>query len=102
MTDDGIVEFIRARLADDERAANRARSDAGEHWPDGGRMLLGVEAKRRIVALMEVIIESYDRRHGRSQVTKEHPSVRHNAEMTLLLLATEWSDHAEYQEAWKP
>lgn len=100
---DELVEFLRARYgraAQGARALPHAIGNIQSLWsPD--RLLADVEAKLRIVALMAVIIEGYDRRHSHGRPTKEHPSVRHNAEMTLRLLAMPFADHKDYRPEWR-
>lgn len=131
VTDD-IVAFIRARLDEDADLVETIReggfhaptwtSQPNEEgtWPilcepddstpigyitdgrweiqhvarhDPARVLRGVEAKRRIVAECEYNI-NYHLAVGARAVLL--------ATVTLKLLASEWSDHADYQQEWAP
>jgi hypothetical protein len=120
---DPLVEFLKARLAEDKRDAIRtpggpwtvdegailsgalvvvegcALEHIARHDPD--RVLREVEAKQRIVEL-----------HGRSH---ECSTYDHNGEVencawvlspeecsTLRLLASVYEDHHEYRSEWKP
>lgn len=99
---DSLVAFLRARYgmaAQGAAALPHAIGNIQSLWsPD--RLLADVDAKLRIVGLMEVVIEGYDRRHNGGRPTKEHPSVRRNAEMTLRLLARPFADHRDYRAEW--
>ena len=93
MTD--LVEFLRARLDEDEQAAQRANAMADHAWAsssdevirtargelgsfyDPARVLREVEVKREIVKL-------------------------HGIVHTLRLLAMPYADHPDYQQEWEP
>lgn len=98
-----LVEFLRARYgmaAQGAAALPHAIGNIQSLWsPD--RLLADVDAKLRVVGLMAVIIEGYDRRHSGNVQTKEHPSVRHNAEHALRLLALPFADHKDYRPEWR-
>jgi hypothetical protein len=109
-----IVEFLRARLDEDEDAAHRATAPAGwtdvqvaglvmykltdhaERWTPQ-RVLREVEAKRRIV-------EDYAARDGDVDLMLG-PDCRRQREwgglrLAVLALAAAHSDHPDYQQRW--
>ena len=107
MTDD-IVAFIRARLDEDARDADdlhdielcdQVRLD-GPPCDCGipGRMLRAIEAKRGLLAL------TLDGENGvacaNALVEGEYDSDMEWPEKILCLLASEWSDHEDYQTVW--
>lgn len=101
-----LVEFLRARLDEDEAAAkawlpfgnpdDAARAHIARHDP--ARVLAEVEAKRRIIDL-----------HG----AEPHECVAWDGDLglpctcyevdcpTLLLLALLYASHPDYDEAWR-
>lgn len=108
-----LVEFLRARLDEDEHAAKEApqsewdseyaefRARGGETFDhvlrhDPARVLREVEAKRRILEQCELALSF------------EHPIPRDKvgdaalASMTVAFLALPYADHAEYDESWRP
>jgi len=127
MTD--LVEFLRARLDEDERIA-RARIE-GSDWMDFERckdihhphadylphfnpyrVLAEVEAKRRIIDLhgeSKYITNRYDCNICTDNgVTNDQDSGETFAEpeawpcRTIRLLALPYSDHPDYQQEWRP
>lgn len=90
-----IVEFLRARLDEDERDAKEALAYQQEkqgtsyvpHWlRSPTQMLREVEAQRRIVALWE-----------RSEFCE-----RVALDDVLDLLALPYAEHPDYQQEWAP
>lgn len=102
---DDLVEFIRARLAEDERHLRLLDEHLSGHErpynladpTDPARVLRGVEAKRRIVERAERIRENAEDFPGR--VTYD---VAWATAQDLRDVASEWSDHADYRQEWKP
>lgn len=88
-----LIEFLRARLDEDEGAALRADddepvdSDNQARW-SRSRVLAEVEAKRRIIAECE---RTFD--------VEEHGWALAND--VLALLALPYADHPDYDQAWK-
>ncbi|WP_425956966.1 DUF6221 family protein [Xylanimonas sp. McL0601] len=89
-----IVEFLRARIAEDEEAARgvlpRDGGDAGLGWgPE--RVLIECEAKRRIV---EHVIGS-----GWSGYLDD-PDFKGDGWAVLVNLAAPFTSHPDYDEQW--
>lgn len=103
-----LVEFLRARLDEDEAARGRiddALSSAlaaqmGRHvepyWTPA-RVRAEVEAKRRIVEHLRFVEEKSDW-WSDMEVAGEMEDGWH----TLANLATVYADHPDYDEAWRP
>jgi hypothetical protein len=90
MTD--LVDFVHARLDDDEAAAyDIARNDPA-------RALADVEAKRRIVAEHARMAPRYCRT---CDYAGEQDGRRYGC-TTLRLLALPHAGHPDYQEEWRP
>jgi hypothetical protein len=83
-----IVEFLRARLDEDEAWG---RSPECGYQQDPARVLREVEAKRRIVESCSP--QSLDN-------SCADPGERCLAEVTLEALALPYSDHPDYQPEW--
>ena len=97
-----LAEFLAARVADDEEAAQAAVrwSEGATEWADAGepdwqhiarwdpaRVLAECEAKRRIVEqLAPIAEETWDVDLGR----------------VLKLLALPYADHPDYRQEWRP
>lgn len=117
MTGD-IRKFIRARLNEDATEIEQAITDAEQappllvHASDGTTALIphtgrvvwwqrrarGVAAKRRILAWHT---------DDHNLIASSHPTIGCRCYggwpcPTLRLMASEWSDHKDYQEGWKP
>ena len=106
-----LVEFLSARLDEDEAAAQEVHLVACEIHPQGmedtwctcpipARVLAEVEAKRRIVEEHSDTKEDVHECQGyiddrRSVAIWEHCP-------TLRLLALPYADHPDYDEEWKP
>lgn len=105
-----IVAFIRARLDEDQRdfedvieiyhpsesASALKNSDENYEWCR--RMLRGVNAKRRMLALHAQGHECP------SEVTDPYPNMAGYYDgdcPTILAMASEWSGHEAYREEWK-
>jgi hypothetical protein len=100
-----IVEFLRARLDEDEAAAAEPLDD----WPSGlaatqlanrfdpARVLREVEAKRRIV---EIHTDSHECTSAEDNCVWISGEGDHCE--TLRLLALPYCDHSDYQPEWKP
>jgi hypothetical protein len=102
-----IVEFLRARLDEDEAAAEvwstpfsnptaEQRAHIARHDP--ARVLAEVEAKRRIVERLGAYIES----EHEPEPEGLWEQMDHHAWDTLYDLALPYADHPEYDEAWRP
>lgn len=99
-----LVEFLRARLNEDEAAAKAwlpfGNPDAAqrEHIArhDPGRVLAEVEAKRRI-------LDEYEQATGQYAT---HSQVSAGEEIglrfALKALALPYAEHPDYDEAWRP
>lgn len=91
----GLVEFVEARLADDEREC--AFNGDPESWCDRAegvhydsrRVLREVYAKRRLLAL-----------HGRAHRCPNHLETDVGPCLTLLLLAAPFRDHEAFDPSW--
>jgi hypothetical protein len=104
-----LTEFLLARLAEDEVAARGAshhsqlvqdyeRDNYGYLWVKTTRVLAEVEAKRRIVRAHE---KWCDGSCGDGEPSASYPF--HQAHYwSLAALAAVYSDHPDYDEAWKP
>lgn len=107
----GLVEFLRARLDEDEAAA---RSCAGPHWCgcahvdfvmtagrcDCGypaRVLADVEAKRAFIEDANYVMRSYEN----DNAPDTYGGVSACDEM-LKRLASVYAGHPDYDEAWRP
>jgi hypothetical protein len=86
-----LVEFLTARLDEDEAQAGRWAFEGAtlfgetEYESLSARVLAEVEAKRGIVELMSDEVEYIV-----------------NSDDVLLLLASVYADHPDYQQEWKP
>jgi hypothetical protein len=105
-----LVEFITARLKEDERIATAAADPGGPHWPDAdGEMWTSqlVHARRhdparvlREVEAKHLTMEEHDPAHD--------PCDAHDGNFetipcpTLCLLALPYVDHSDYREEWRP
>ena len=115
-----LTGFLTARLAEDEAAARfmMDRETAGLQpradflgFPLGERVLREVEAKRKILAEHEDVRDGhvYDHPDGPMCVRcadadrdGEHYAERPWPCQTLRAVAAVYSDHPDYDEAWKP
>jgi hypothetical protein len=110
MTRPTLIEFLTARLDEDEAVAERLRSSsAGDPWgwqPNRletcekrrvdyppARVLADVKAKRAIVALSQTIIDS-----DPYEIDSDAPTA---AGMILRNLASVYADHADFREEWR-
>lgn len=108
MTD--LVEFLRARLDEDERAARRsldAPADAlrysdVDEWSESlawrfteDRVLREVEAKRRIVATFAAL-DSHPNRLTYADMQQQWVALR----AVIAALAMPYADHPDYREEW--
>jgi hypothetical protein len=91
----GIVEFLQARIAEDEM---EARDMAGTEWYDGGwpdehcnKILAECAAKRAVIAACR---EDHEDSLTRNDDTVELATV------VLSILAAVYSDHPDYQPEW--
>lgn len=105
-----LVEFLRARLDDDERAAKAwlpfgnpdaaARAHVARHAPE--RVLRYVERDRLIVDLHD---QGGERWEGFPRADKLVPYCIHDNLAapcpTLRLLALPYADHEEFDDAWR-
>ena len=115
---DELVDFIRARLDEDQQAAEEAqkkttttRRRVGGEWVEDtvqppewrrsvwppARVLREIDAKRRVVDLMEGMLAAA---RGDSEV--DHYGGLGAAEDTLELLALPYADRPDYREEWRP
>lgn len=94
-----IIDFLRARLDEDEREA-RVRLGRGGSSHRWSRVLAEVAAKRRIVDLHDAPQIIYGTAKWAclqcDSVGEEPPC------QTLRLLATVWSDNPDYLQEWRP
>lgn len=111
MTD--LIAFLRARLDEDERAAQRAGASCWHECDDGDlefhdrfdpdRVLREVEAKRRL--LVEHPILTAWRVCTRCSDYAEPGEIFREVSgpcATVRLLALPYADHDDYREEWKP
>ena len=83
-----LVEFLRARLDEDEHWAQVSKLDG--RWFDRGRVLREVEAKRAMLA--ELTRWPFDYR----------PECDDPTRLFVRLLALPYSDHPDYDPEWAP
>jgi hypothetical protein len=117
--DDDILKFLRARLADDEKAAKEAPSELGDgEWPfwvdpddhdartaaerfrdhfRPKRILAEVNAKRRILDELLPEVVGTD-----EMVDDEWRNGCDNAGALLQMLALPYAYHDDYQDEWRP
>lgn len=116
----GLVEFLRARLDEDEAAAKAADPLLGHlvaqveyidadvmtdgkhldsHLP--ARVLAEVEAKRRILDDVLPTMRADELRIAGEWGVGSEP-VREASDDLLSLLALPYADHPDYREEWKP
>lgn len=103
-----LVEFLLARVAEDEAEARAAQADAmvgfrWKHWPEGAyyeiqaatltstrRTRAECEAKRRIVERAAPLADSQVRRQTRTLALG-----------VMLALALPYADHPDFDPAWR-
>lgn len=105
-----LVEFLTARLADDEAIAQRAvrwnegcrdwATDGEPDWEhialhDPARVLREVESKRQIIA-------SYVGLDAQAKYPDHEGGMADGLYFAIACLALPYSDHPEYDETWKP
>ena len=98
-----LVEFLRARLDEDEAAAKAwlpfGNPDAAARVHiarlDPGRVLREVEAKRRLIADYEV----YD---ASARYPDSEGGIAIGLGTAVELAALAYADHPDYDEAWRP
>lgn len=124
MTDDGLVEFLRACYSEDERTARLAMKATGvDDWTDlvlglkvddadidvatphigrndPARVLRRVEAGRAILARYEDCLSRMEDRDYPAGVARDQ--AREYEDFVLPNLAAEFSDRPGYREEWKP
>ena len=120
-----LTEFLMARLDEDEAAAKAnigaglgETEEFGPSWPDyqtyssadietaqdyisrfrPTRVLREVEAERKILALCKQITSDDE---GREYWSDGWGGLR-VAKLVLARMAAVWSDHPDYDEAWRP
>lgn len=91
-----LVEFLRARMAEDEAGARRTSAYLSPEM-NTARVLVECEAKRQIV-------NHYEQVQNRVAV---EPSPYFQGmfvalDQTVCSLATTYADHPDYDEAWRP
>lgn len=109
----GIVEFLEARIAEDEARADAIHSLATERY--GGvpvyRNVSGSPARilREVAAKRELLELHYDGNPGPGDVHycgTCHDYYMHQAEdwpcETVRVLASAFSDHPDFDEEWRP
>ena len=115
-----LVEFLLARIAEDETKARDAQADAmvgarWKRWPEDAyteiqtmvlsssrRALAECEAKRRIVEReTERLREQWRARRDEHRETFDE-WLRPPYGETLRILASVYADHPDYDEAWRP
>lgn len=103
-----LVEFLRARLGEDELfyegAICRCGIDGGLHDPDCPRRVLAeVEAKRRIVELadeasgLDAVVDGEFRVGSRDPVAEPYIG-----DLILRHLAAPYAGHPDYDARWRP
>ncbi|MFI0484880.1 DUF6221 family protein [Actinomadura sp. 9N215] len=94
-----LVEFLRARLLEDERSAS-------DECPDGGRdqaarELAEVESKRQQIDLCEYL-SGWTDEHDTEVTAHEIKSMRKAADLMLRRVALPYADHPDHNPAWRP
>jgi len=100
-----LIEFLKARLAEDERIASAGPPSP---WEMSGllpfdpiRILAEVEAKRRIIDRL-VAAGKADRDEEGTEEGWITASVLISLTTTACLLAQPYANHPDYQEEWRP
>lgn len=91
------VEFLRARLDEDQRAALDWQESYSPQHPslvDPARVLAEVDAKRRIVELWE-------RENGERHLHAEGEARAWLMDEVLQALALPYAEHPDYDPAWR-
>ncbi|MFE0088737.1 DUF6221 family protein [Streptomyces sp. NPDC059016] len=127
-----LVDFLRARLDEDEQAARRAGDSfrqigetgvivategdraeecASANWAgiaehivrhDPARVLREVEAKRRMLTSYENAAVAQRAATGTPSVGDLMDGSAHSLRFALRLLALPYADHPDYRQEWKP
>lgn len=102
-----LVEFLLARIAEDETAAERGRrhnaretyanDNYGYLLVDPARVLAECGAKRQIIEDYEVLHADYRVTHDQTTEAR-----RFQALVAIGRLAAAYSDHPDYDETWRP
>ncbi len=116
MSDDGLAAFLRARLDEDEAAANEIHRPRdcgsvdrdGEFDPDPiwcschypARLLREAGAGRRILARYEDCLARMEDDDYPAGVARDQ--AREYEDFVLPNLAAAWSDHPDYDPDWEP
>jgi hypothetical protein len=107
-----LVEFLLARIAEDEtgarvwaRIAKHALPDEAEFYegaPTPTRVLAECEAKRNLVRYSTFMLQAWDDKHAGRE--SSYPDMtrreRHTAKVILEQLADVYADHPDYREEW--
>jgi hypothetical protein len=108
-TDMTLVEFLLARIAEDEHVARHGRGCIVADSPVGpyvaydfDRVLAECEAKRRIVALHANLLASYRGGDHLAKCATCSDDVADWPCPTLRHLALPYADHSDYQPEWTP
>lgn len=93
-----LVEFLLARIAEDEEWARYEAEGWGGRPSDGSRILAECDAKRRIVERLGSYLSSDSNAEpeGAWELLDDH------AWATLYDLALPYSSHPDYREEWRP
>jgi hypothetical protein len=107
-----IVEFLLARIAEDEEAARGSKADNARNphmkipasWITGvaDRVLAECEAKRRIVELSATWMDQGERATGHDHATVMLKTQGITAETVLRTLVLPYADHPDFDEEWRP
>lgn len=118
----GLVEFLKARLDEDEKAARDASPSPWKHpdedetdalWltredayhiyrHDPAQVLAEVEAKRGAIRLYEDTLATIERLKEQGQPTAAHEVAVESYLNVLRLDAAVFASHPEYDESWSP
>lgn len=116
-----LTDFLLARIAEDEEAGTAGEqwdlSIGGQHdvavqfWDYGEthigyrRFLAECEAKRRIVNMMDNLLQSFSAQNGGPGRGLWHDVNRreqHHANEVLANLALPYAEHPDFREEWRP
>lgn len=104
MSDVTITEFLTARYDEDDQAIDRQAGYA-EEWTvafSSGRLLVDLQAKRRIVELARKDLADADASPDDVIRRAFNRGAAYHAHNVLLHLAAVYADHPDYREEWKP
>ena len=106
---DELIEFLRARLDEDERAAKAwlpfgnpdaaARAHVARHDP--ARVLAEVEAKRKVIHMYEETLAFIEMMKSRGKDAPAHEAAAESYLNVIRVHAAVYADHPDYKGGWQ-